>query len=275
MRCPIPSLLLGLALATGGCASHTPQQQAIGLIPPAERAADLHDDRIRLLGVDRAPPPPLTVPIYFIPFAAVGAGFDVVFIEPPIQLYKYFTGDTPATAARDILDDQSPDKRRFGILRLAQESYARQGVPERDLWADLARHDKDYTVRTAGIRALNWSRDARQTGLFIDALRDDEPLVRLEAAKALANLPDVNAETPLLERMQRDVSRDVRIASADALRFYKNDEVAHALISVLNDADFDVAWQARQSLRLMTAHDFHYDERAWLGYLSETRQPFE
>jgi HEAT repeat protein len=72
-----------------------------------------------------------------------------------------------------------------------------------------------------------------------------------------------------MQHLQQDASRDVRIAAADALRCYRTDEVAHALIDVLDDADFAVAWQARQSLRLMTAYDFHYDERAWLVYLSE------
>jgi HEAT repeat protein len=174
-----------------------------------------------------------------------------------------------------MLDDASADHRRYGVLRLADESYAREGIPERRLWASLAEHDPDYTVRAAGIRALNWARDPDHTEIFISALKDDQPLVRVEAAKALANIPDNRAAAALLERLQQDVSRDVRIAAADALRCYRTEEIAHALIGVLDDSDFDVAWQARQSLRLMTAHDFHYDERAWLGYLSDSQRPFE
>jgi HEAT repeat protein len=247
----------------------------MGPVPPAERAADLRDDRIRLLGVDRAPKVQLDVPFYDIPGNALGAAFDAVFISPSIRLYMIFTGDTPATAARQMLDEQSADARRHGILRLAQEQYARQGEPENELWADMARRDKDYTVRAAAIRALNWARDPHHTQIFIDALTDEHPLVRLEAAKALANIPDPNAITPLLSRLQNDVSRDVRIASADALRCYKTDEVAHALITTLPESDFDVAWQSRQSLRLMTAYDFGYDEQAWIRYLAENPKPFE
>jgi HEAT repeats len=262
--------LLGLEF---GCAHHT-QPAAIGLIPPAEYAADVHDDYIRKLGEDRAPPAPLNYPIYFIPVALVGSGIDIIFVEPTIHLYKHFTGDTPDRAARDILDLQSADNRRYGILRLSDEKYARDGKAERDLWALRASTDPDYTVRAAGIRALNRCRDATHTDLYIKALNDDEPLVRLEGAKALANIPDPNAATPLLERLQRDVSPDVRIAAADALRCYPNDEAAHGLLSVLNDSNFGVCWQARQSLRLMTAHDFRYSERLWLDYLASQTHPF-
>jgi len=262
-------------LLTVGCANKPPPAQTVGLIPSGERSADVRDDRNRLLGVDRAPTVPLDEPFYDIPFTAFGAGIDLAFVQPTYRLYAYFTGDTAATAARQMLDFQSADNRRHGILRLAQESYARTGKPENDLWADLAKRDKDYTVRAAAIRALNWSRSPGHGAIFIEALKDPQPLVRLEAAKALANLPDPAASSALQELVSGDVSRDVRIACVDALRCYKNTESAHALINVLNDSSFDVSWQARQSLRLMTAHDFAYNEQQWLGYLSERAQPFE
>jgi len=274
MRRLIFSCLIGFSiLIASGCATK-PAPVTIGLIPSGERSADLRDDRIRLLGEDKAPAVPLDEPVYQIPFTAIGAGFDAVFVAPSVRLYMLATGDTAATAARKILDQQSPDNRRFGALRLSDEAYARKGQPERAIWADLATHDKDYTVRAAGIRALNRSRDPEHTQIFVDALNDAQPLVRLEAVKALANVPNNRAAGPLTDLLARDVSRDVRIAAADALRAYKTQETAHALISTLPGTDFDVAWQSRQSLRLMTAHDFGYDEQAWLGYLTETRQPF-
>jgi hypothetical protein len=272
-RLPATALAFATALA-GGCAFRHPVQQSVGLIPPAERSADLRDDRIRLMGVDRAPAVPPSEPIYEVPGFVFEAVFDFLFVSPAERLYAHFTGDTAGRAARDMLDTQSADNRRYGILRLAGESFARQSPDDRLLWADMARHDPDYTVRAAAIRALNWSRAPGNGPLYIDSLGDEQVLVRLEAAKALANAPDDRAAAPLLDHLQQDASRDVRVASADALRCYHTQEVAHALILLLNDPDFAVCWQARQSLRLMTAHDFHYDEQAWLGYLSGNRAPF-
>ena len=71
-----------------------------------------------------------------------------------------------------------------------------------------------------------------------------------------------------------DEAKDVRIAAADALRLHKTLDVARALMSVLNDREFGAAWQARQSLILMTGRDFRYDESAWLDYLSKAKNPF-
>jgi hypothetical protein len=39
-------------------------------------------------------------------------------------------------------------------------------------------------------------------------------------------------------------------------------------VDVLNDDDFGVSWQARQSLELLTGQDFRYDPKAWLNYLA-------
>jgi hypothetical protein len=258
-----------------GCTDSSPRQDTFGPIPPSDRAADLRDDRIRLLGEDRAPAVSLDEPVYKIPLLTLDAGFDFFIVDPTVHVYDYFVGDTPDVAARQMFDESSADNRRRGIYRLAEEEYARQGTAERDEWAHKASYDSDYTVRAAGIRVLNRCRDAGKTQLYLDGLKEEKPLVRLEAAKALANVPDPQAVEPLLDHLQNDLSHDVRIASADALRCYKTDQVANALISVLNDTDFGVAWQARQSLRLMTAHDYHYDEAAWLNYLSGSSKPFE
>src|ERR1700722_12023380 len=144
--CLILLLLTAPALVFApGCASRVLSDKTIGLIPPSQRAADLRDDQNRRLGVDRAPSVPLNEPFYVIPFTAMGAGFNIVFVEPSAKLYRYFTHDDAATAARNILDTTNADKRRAGILRLAEESYAREGIPETDLWASLAKSDPDST----------------------------------------------------------------------------------------------------------------------------------
>jgi HEAT repeat protein len=125
------------------------------------------------------------------------------------------------------------------------------------------------------IRALNRARDKGSVPAMVEALNDKSELVRLEAAKGLANIPDESAIIALIRRVQdAQETTDVRIAAADALRSFRKPEVAQALIGVLRDRNFGVAWQARQSLLLMTGKDFHYDRAAWLGYLSGTQKPF-
>jgi len=266
----------GCAGLLGGCGQHAVPQQTVGLVDPGSYAADVRDDTIRLEGEDKAPPIQFDAgPVYLLPFTLTGFAFNAVFVAPFGLAYRAMTGDNAAHAARAALDSTSADARRWGIFRLGDEPYFREGAPERKLMAYDAATDSDFTVRAAAIRVLNRARARGHTDLFLAALQDDEPLVRLEAVKALANIPDPQAEPDLVNTVENENEDiDVRIAAADALRCYRTDDAAHALISVLNDDNFSVAWQARQSLILMTAHDYRYDERAWLEYLTSTPQPF-
>lgn len=216
------------------------------------------------------------------PFVALGKLGDAI-VEIPVQAYQYANGDTPARAARMLTDSTSADTRRAGIIRLLEFKYTKRR-PYTTAYEIMAQEDKDPTVRAAALRACNQARDRAATPIFIKALSDrrgaspQDPtgseLVRLEAAKGLANLPDPNAAGPLLKVVNDATeSRDVRIAATDALKYYKTIEVARALSALLNDRDFSIAWQARRSLVYMTGRDFRYDAAAWLGYLSGPGKP--
>jgi hypothetical protein len=196
------------------------------------------------------------------------------FVDPFSALFDYLSKDTGITAAHNMLNEQNPpDIRRKATLRLVEFPYARKGDYLK-VYAHIA-DDPDYTVSAAGLRALNISRAKGYTDLFVRCLKydtkTDEPLVRLEAADCLANIPDPAAVGPLIISMQTDPYLDVRIASAEALRNYHTVEVARALVEMLDDKTFSVAWQARQSLELLSGQDFRYDRRAWLVYISNSR----
>src|SRR5205085_9778257 len=110
--------------------------------------------------------------------------------------------------------------------------------------------------------------------LFIAALSDANPGVRLQAAKALSNIPDPSAADPLSRTLGNLAEqRDVRIAAAEALRHYRQIGVARVLAATLGARDFSIAWQSRWSLRILTGADYKYDERAWLTYLTGPTKP--
>lgn len=218
----------------------------------------------------------------------------------------------PARAIQLMRDPTSADARRTGIAALSTRWNFGKLPPYPGYYQKIARDDSDYTVRAMAIRALNICRDGSATPIFVAGLRDKNELVRLESAKALANLPAPDAVLPLFiavsgsrEELGPDghavevaENQDVRIAAADALRRYRDlkngrakgmpeptggvesevardaSAVARFLISHLNDLDFGVAWQCRQSLITMTGQDFRYDEAAWLAYLAGPSKPF-
>ena len=187
---------------------------------------------------------------------------------------------TPAEAIRLMEDGHSADARREGIADLSTRFAFARVPPYTGRYKQIAKTDPDLTVRAMAIRALNICRDPSATAIFVAALDDDAEPIRLEGAKALANVPDP-AAVPGLLRLVRGVrqqlidghpammveDRDVRIAAADALRHYPTLDVERSLVGYLNENEFAVSWQARQSLVALTGHDLLYDESAWLQYL--------
>jgi hypothetical protein len=208
-----------------------------------------------------------------------------VFVDFPMRVYDFWTGNTPGKFARWMEDDQSADNRRKGIYGLVTKHEFSRKEPYTKRYWQISQGDPDYLVRVAAIRALNRSRDKSVVPVAIKSLESAEPLVRLEAAKALANIPDASAVPALLTHLNPEVAlrgeggrlervtetSDVRVACADALRNYRTRDVARALIEKLQDKQFEVSWQARQSLVLMTGHDYRYDMNKWQEYL--TRNP--
>jgi HEAT repeat protein len=100
---------------------------------------------------------------------------------------------------------------------------------------------------------------------------DPSDWIRLESAKALANVPDVNAAEPLVNMLNNAAeNRDTRVAATDALKHYRTLSVARALCAALTDKNFVIAWQARKSLKYLTDRDYAYDAGAWLAYFTGT-----
>jgi HEAT repeat protein len=186
---------------------------------------------------------------------------------------NYFQGNTPGRYARLMEDENSPDNRRLGISELAKKDFARK-PPYTTRYQQIYQSDPDPTVRAMAIRSLNVARDESASALYIRALNDVDAQVRLEGAKALGNMPNDNAIDPLLKLLNApEESQDVRIAAADALRHYHRRAVATALVGVLEERQFGIAWQARRSLKQISGVDYAYDAPAWLEYLSNPSPP--
>jgi hypothetical protein len=211
-------------------------------------------------------------------YSAAGMGFlrgtGYIFWELPREMIQYANGDTPARAVKKMENARSADARRRGINDLLRWDFAQEG-PYVRRYRQIARNDPDPYVRSIAIRALNRSRDTDSRPLFVEALADDNLPVRLEAAKALVNMPDPAAAEPLMRLVTRaEEDRDVRIAAAEALGHYGRLEVARALTPRLSEHDFSVAWQARRSLKKMTGRDFFSNEAAWLEFITGPEKPF-
>jgi hypothetical protein len=254
-----------LSLLVGGCGSSINDTANFGPVGHHLYKAALADNSQRLAGEDHHVGS-------LDPLAAIGEGLNEAIFHPIGQLFTLISHDTPGIAVRKALDPTNPDVQRAGILHLCDFDHFRQGNAI-VLYKHEAETAKDYTVRAAALRALDRCRAKGCTSLFLTDLRDDQVLVRLEAADALGNIPDPQAIRPLIDHANSDISPDVRIACAEALRNYATSDVVVALVDLLDNRDFSVAWQARQSLELLTGQDYRYDPRAWRAYLTTVKLP--
>lgn len=155
------------------------------------------------------------------PLDMAANGLDAIFVQLPKRTYELLTQKTATDAVYRMEDQKSADTRRAGIADLSDRTYGR-GAPYTQRYQQIATTDTDPIVRATAIRALNRSHDATSTAVFIKGLTDTNDNVRLECAKALANIPDPNAAAPLLRILQTESeSSDIRIAAADALKHYQ------------------------------------------------------
>lgn len=161
-----------------------------------------------------------------------------------------------------------PDERRSGIAALQERDEGKDPI-YLERFRQIAVTDTSPQVRGQAVRALNQARDPQAEPVYLQAIRDTEPRVQLEGAKALRHVPDDRAVDRLIELVNSEATdRDVRMWAARALGCYPRLEVARTLAGLLTIRDFGVAFEARSSLVFMTGKDFHYDPALWLGYLT-------
>jgi hypothetical protein len=163
-----------------------------------------------------APPTPMTASFDMHPVPKWwGSGS---MLDAPKHALDLVTGKTPLADVKKMEDKDNPDARRQGIHALAAKSWG-QVEPYTKRYRQIAQSDADPTVRAAAVRALNISRDRAAVPVFIAALLDNSPAVRLQAAKALSNIPDPSAADGLSRTVGNQTEqKDVRIAAAEALR---------------------------------------------------------
>lgn len=234
-------LTLGMLLVLPGCG-----RAARSPMPGQERAPDT---RLQLEG---------------LPLAAAGA-----IGEGGLYVSDFMTrlfGGAPGYLqhARTLADPAAQsDELRRAINGLLRYRFGRQ-EPYTAAYRQLAENAPDPLLRATAVRAINRSRDAEATATLLAGLEDPSRRVRLEAAKALNRLPHRDALAPLLERaLDEQEDRDVRIAAAEALRHYENPDLIRGLARLVGGPEFSVAWQARQSLIVITGQDHGFDPAAW------------
>lgn len=193
-----------------------------------------------------------------------------------------FQGTSVGDAATMAVDPYSADNRYKGTLIIGSQPFAGEELYMRLFLQNI--NDADPRVRTAAMRAIANHGKPEQADLLIKGLSETDQLVRVEAARGLQRLYNVDAIDPLViasrepDLEKTDVAAEpaaaVRVEAADALGQYADDRSVQALITALNDSDLSVNRAAQGSLRTLTGQDFGLNQRQWLDWYAEAKSPF-
>ncbi len=109
--------------------------------------------------------------------------------------------------------------------------------------------NKDKYVRMNAVQSLGNLHDAGA----IEAIKDEEPLVRLYAIEALRKVESPEAISSLIEVLVHDSNSEARVLAADVLGEKKSTKAIKYLQEAANDKDGEVRTAAGISLRKMGA----------------------
>lgn len=194
------------------------------------------------------------------------------------SLYEGFFGDepppAPSVAVAMMFDRDDADQRRQGITWIAASPFG--GEEEYVSSYRLFVTDPDPGVRAAAATALG------RHGIVADAmtltvlLKDENDLVRWQAADGLRKLHNPAAIPALIERLDPDIEddSDTRATAALALGQYADDVVFARLATALEQGSFNVVNAAHRSLQLLTGTDQGIEPQAWAAWFEQTPTPF-
>ncbi len=172
-------------------------------------------------------------------------------------------------------DPYDAGKRYRGTLVLANQGFV-DPTPFLELFEANIVHD-DARVRAAAARGLANHGRPRHAMMLVERLsKDQEAIVRREAARALQRVHNPQAVPALIAAVDHDVELDVdvRLEAAYALGQYPQNAVFEALKKALRDRSLAVNVAAAESLRYLTGQDFGASIAAWERWGARTADRF-
>lgn len=185
----------------------------------------------------------------------------------------YSLGNMKDDFAVDYLIAIATDKKESDKLRisaLSTLSDMRNIKSIKPIAAVLSDNSEATDVRIEALYVLRWIKGHGSHPMIINALTDNNHIIREKAAIVLGELKDTNAIAPLVGAL-KDPSRDVRKEAAKALGEYKKYKTVQPLINLLSDNDEDVRGAAAASLVKITGINVRKQEnwQKWWDMMKE------
>ena len=193
----------------------------------------------------------------------------------PKRILTSLQPPTPQEAAKWAIDPYDADKRYRGTLLLANCALRQRPAVYPVVYRQRQGHGPGGAVGGAS-RGLGTHGRSENVLLLIERLADEDPTVRVEAARALQRIHNPVAIDPLLAvlRQGKEQEAQVRMEAACALGQYAENRVVEQLIQSLQDDNLAVNRATQGSLRTLTGQDFGLEFTAWQVWYNSSHDLF-
>jgi hypothetical protein len=185
-----------------------------------------------------------------------------------------FAPPTREEAMALAMDEFDANKRFEGLSYIAGATWGSE--PEYlQLFQDRLR-DQDPGVRALASRALgSYGSPSDATAIADLMVKDADVGVRIASARALQRLhnPDVVPALFTALDASKEIEPRVRVEAASALGQYRETRVVERLIAAMADESLPVNLRVRDSLRTLTGADFGTSQAEWQAWYKASEAP--
>lgn len=158
--------------------------------------------------------------------------------DPIATIQSDATGDERVSAYRALADPQAVPAELRAMAR--------------KVLMDGATKEYHVLARAAAVAALSHYPDPDAANVLMEAAGDRNPIVRVEAARALGHVNQTGAIDALKRLAVEDDDADVRMAAAGALLVSSHPAAPQVLVECLKDEELAVVRRAAEGLRSLT-----------------------
>ncbi|MEL6272588.1 MAG: HEAT repeat domain-containing protein [Chloroflexota bacterium] len=193
-----------------------------------------------------------------VQFLRMGANAELDEIGPPPEVpirYHRFNRHPDPDFERWRTEQGLKTSEGFSLVVSARIGLQKTGIAATEALIRLLRDQNPYVQYVAVYLLNKMAIRKRPSDALLIAVMDDNPTMRLNAARALGKTGNFRAVRPLISLLH-DESLDIRIAAAEALGEIQDKRAAAALTEALDDPEVHhAAWLALHNMQVSPDED--------------------
>lgn len=184
-----------------------------------------------------------------------------------------YVGTTASSFLRRVRDDPDPNVRYLAYAKLAKpncyDNDAQKAEAAKLLIAKLAEGREPVATRAVIIQTLGELKNPAAREVVLKMVNDPEPVIRVQACRALGKVGRAEDATVLARVMTTDTLEDCRIAAIESLGILKpkDPRIARVLVSAMQHDDPATRLASVAALRMIMGKDAGVDASAWAKLL--------